>query len=234
MRRVRRGTGMMAAIVLLMTAAGEATAQARDLLHPDPEGWTLRRDRPTGGDDPRLRWVDGGLDIRTGAAAILYRNDARTDEDSFAVELDVAQFDPQRRNEAYGIVLGGRELDGAGQSYVYVLIRQDGMILVKRRTGEQTSLIRDWTPAPTLATWDGRAAGADRIRNRLRVRVDGSTLTLELNDTPAGTLTLGRTPRGIVGLRVNHGLHVRVSDFRLYEGATDDRIDPVRESPWPQ
>ena len=46
-------------------------------------------------------------------------------------------------NNYYGLILGGKELQGANQNYVYFLIGQDGSYLIKHRMGE---MIHDLVP----------------------------------------------------------------------------------------
>ena len=65
--------------------------------------------------------------MQTGASSILFRAEQRLTP-PYRIEVEFEGTDPMRRNEGYGIVFGGSELDGAQQSYGYVLVRQDACL----------------------------------------------------------------------------------------------------------
>lgn len=178
-----------------------------------PSEWTMILDRQNGGDPPRLEVIDGAVDIRTGAAAI-FVDEGITATGDYRIEVDFTQFDPERRNEGFGVVFGGLNLDTPERQYDYLLIRQDGAVLLKRRIGQSTPVVRDWTVHPALNTWAERDTGAEHITNRIELEVDHREVVATAN----GSEVL-RVPReelgasGAVGLRVNHGLHIRVERF---------------------
>ena len=45
------------------------------------------------------------------------------------------QMEPAAHPEAYGVFIGGSDLQAANQKYTYFVIRQDGKFLIKRRAG---------------------------------------------------------------------------------------------------
>ena len=135
------GAAWRLAIAILVLLPLAASAQEDKL--PPPEGWLARTDH--GGDGVEaLQEMPPGWHVTTGPAGIFYDPEARADGD-FRVESTVYLFDPEGRNEGFGVFIGGIDLEGDGQAYTYLLIRADGSVIVKRRDGDATSTLLDWT-----------------------------------------------------------------------------------------
>lgn len=88
--------------------------------------------------------MEPGWHVTTGPAVILY-DPSRTGTGEFRVEAETNLFDPGERREGYGIFVGGSDLAGDGQRYLYFLLRRDGRFLIKARSGEETRVVRSWT-----------------------------------------------------------------------------------------
>ncbi|HEX8391895.1 MAG TPA: hypothetical protein VF665_05985 [Longimicrobium sp.] len=117
-----------------------------------------------------------------------------------------------RLHEGYGLLFGGQNLQGAesGQRYSYFLLRGDGSVLVKRRDGAQTPLVRDWARSPA-ANRDGAGAGRE---NTLEAQVGRDTTVFRVNGqevarVPSAELAV----RGRAGLRIAHDLVMEVRGF---------------------
>src|SRR5690606_5446236 len=141
-------------------------------------------------------------------------------EGEFGARATFIQMKPSRHPEAYGIFVGGRDLDGDAQDYFYFLIRQDGKFLVKHRAGAETHTIIDWTAHEAV-----RPAGDDgRATNTLEMRVRAGDVRFLVNGVEVAKLD--RVPYlntdGIVGLRVNHNLDVRIDEFSFGPPRGDD------------
>src|SRR5207249_4587548 len=82
------------------------------------------------------------------------------------------QLEPAAHPEAYGLIIGGTDLQGENQKYTYFLIRQDGKFLIKKRDGASTPNIMGWTENAAIKKADGGkmtnalsvAVGADKVR----------------------------------------------------------------------
>jgi hypothetical protein len=173
----------------------------------------IRLDRPGSGQTPDLQDMPPGWHITTGPAGILYHPET-TASGAFRVESESFLFDPGRRNEAYGIFIGGTDLDGDGQAYTYFLIRRDGSYLVKRRDGSGTSNLQGWTMHEAVTTWEGRPEGESTAKNTLAIEAGTEELVFFVNDQEVFRAAReGQHVDGIVGLRVNHGLNIHVSSL---------------------
>lgn len=183
-----------------------------------PEGWEIRTDRGQPAVEISFDEMSPGFHITTGPAAIFY-DPANTAEGEFRVETEIFLFDPGGRNEAFGLFIGGSDLEDAGQAYTYFLIRQNGGTLVKRRDGDGTAVIRDWTPHDAVVTWAEKEEGDSTVLNTLAVEAGAEELVFFVNG-----VEVARVPRadqhvdGIAGLRINHGLNVHVRSFEVTRG----------------
>ena len=60
--------------------------------------------------------------------------------------------------------MGGKGLDGAGQQYLYFLVRQDGSYLIKRRDGEKTSDVsKGWVPSEAVKKPDAKGSATNLL-----------------------------------------------------------------------
>ena len=134
------------------------------------------------------------------------------------VQATFMQYDaPVGYREAYGIFLGGIDLTGADLEYTYLLVRPTGDYLVKRRIGEVTETLVDWTPHPSVHTVE---AEGDRPLNTLSIDVFDGEVHFVVNGDEVHVEAASRVrPYGIAGVRVNHRLDVRVDRWIMQPGS---------------
>ncbi|MGH7502765.1 MAG: hypothetical protein ACREL7_13545 [Longimicrobiales bacterium] len=177
-----------------------------------PAGFELRLDNADAtAADYRVMDMGGTLHVQTGPAGILYNaSNTATDADFEATAEFTEVGAPADHREAYGIFVGGSDLQGAGQQYTYFVIRATGEYLIKRRQGEETTTVVDWTAAPAITASTG---GAD-LTNALSVRKQGETVHFLINGTEVTTVPAADIDtNGMAGVRVNHNLNVMVNGW---------------------
>lgn len=155
----------------------------------------------------------GALSIRTGPHVDLWPGAAGPLAGSYVVRAGLRKIGG-RRHEGYGILFGGRNLGTDSAQYSYVLVRGDGRVLVKKRDGSATPVVRDWTAASAVRPDDGD----DQAENTLEVRVGPREVVVRVNDVevarvPAGALFTS----GVAGLRVSHAMQLEVRGFTARE-----------------
>ncbi len=155
--------------------------------------------------------------IEEGPAAVTVRNSGHAGVDlwrpgeaavsgSYTVRATLRKL-AGRRREGYGFLFGGSALGTDSARYAYVMIRGDGAVLVKRRDGATTPVVRDW--APNAAVRQDDADG--RAENVLEVRVSPRELTVSVNGTVVATVPAAGIPTdGVTGLRVSHTVALEV------------------------
>lgn len=186
-----------------------------------PTDWEIRFDRPSddyvvAGDtttaDPDIFFTNmtPGWHVTSGPAAI-YWHPASTAEGDYSVSSNIFLFDPGQRNEAFGLFVGGSDLAGEGQQYLYFLLRRSGEFLVKQRNGSETMDVVGWTAHDAINAW---SADADPVANVLGVQTEGDMISFTVNDQVVHSQAKGDLPTdGVVGFRVNHALNLHISTF---------------------
>jgi len=174
-----------------------------------PEGWQVRLDRPGSTAQAHFRAMNGGrLHAILGPAGIFYQPTA-TATGPYTLQGTFTLNKPSAHPEAFGMLLGGRNLDAANQDYLYFLVRQDGQFMVKHRAGDETHTVIDWTEHAAV-----RRPGADgKATNTLAVETGAQGVRFLVNGTEVGKLPAGVNTNGVYGLRLNHNLDVVVTNF---------------------
>ena len=177
-----------------------------------PPGWKARLDSG----DKSLAGVKaspmgGGVHFMTGPAGIYYK---RADKGVGAYETHATftQMEPAAHPEAYGLFIGGADLDGAGQKYTYFIVRQDGKYMIKRRAGAQTPTVADWTDSAAIK----KADSTGKMSNTLSIEVDKDKVRFLINSTEVMSVDASKVDTaGTSGLRVNHNLNLHVEGFAV-------------------
>lgn len=190
-----------------------------------PEGWEVRLDHgmddvviSSNQDSADIYFVNmtPGWHITTGPAGIFY-HPANTASGDFTVATELHFFDPGDRNrEGYGVFLGGSDLQGEDQSYIYFLIRNTGDFLVKQRMGDDTEVLENWTPSNAIIKYEDGVTENSSVMNLLEVGVSGDTISFMINGEEVSSMNATKlTTDGIFGLRVNHSVNLHISDLRM-------------------
>lgn len=216
-------------LALALLASLGAMAPAQEPAPPDPDNpvgenlqvppdWHVRLDKADSDvvisedrDNADIFFVNmtPGWHITTGPRAIFYHPGSTASGD-FRAEASIHLFPPGERNEAFGLLFGGRELDEPGQAYDYFVIRNSGEFLIKRRNGEETSTIRPWTAHEAIVTYGPETRGT--ATNVLGLAVEGNEVAFLVNGSEVARLPRSEVRTdGLVGLRVNHHLNLHVS-----------------------
>jgi opacity protein-like surface antigen len=179
-----------------------------------PAGWTVRADK---GEAKNVKVVSmgSGLHLTLGPAIILYRADTRG-SGPFHALATFTQTKPSKHAEGYGLFVGGQDLDGAAQKYLYFLIRQDGSYLIKRRDGEKTSDVsKGWVQNAAVKQADAKGSSTNLLE--VDNKRDPSKLVFLVNGQEVySTDAKGMALDGIVGIRANHKLDLHVEGFGVH------------------
>jgi hypothetical protein len=194
------------AVLVLPFVAGAQGVQA--------EGWEARLDFEADIDSV-LGFMNMGSGVHvmtTGAGfAIFWQPDSMAEGD-FSISATFTQMERSGHANAYGIFLGGSDLQGAGQQYSYFMLRQGGEFLIKKRMGEDLPTLVDWTANDAVNDLDANGSST----NMLTVEASGDTVRFLVNGTEVSSQPRSDVDAdGVTGLRVTHMLNVHVSDLDL-------------------
>ncbi len=188
------------------------------LIAQAPKGWKLRVDRSTSASDPDAAGAIQFMAMGSGFHAVnpqaaVYWNPANTASGNYTLKGTFKLVKPSGHTNYYGLIFGGSDLEGPGQTYLYFVVAQDGTWLIKQRAGDATTQnIAPKTPGEAVKKPD--ASG--QSTNVLEVRVMADKIDYAVNGTVVhSTPKTGLTAKadGIYGFRVNHQLEVTVDSF---------------------
>jgi len=177
-----------------------------------PSGWKGRLDS---GDKTlagvKATQMGGGVHFMTGPAGIYYKP-ADKPAGAYEARATFTQMEPAAHPEAYGLFIGGANLDAATQKYTYFIVRQDGKYMIKRRNGNDTPTVVDWTDSPAIK----KADSSGKMSNTLSIDVGKDKVRFLVNGTEVQSVDAAKVDTaGTPGLRVNHNLNLHVEGFAV-------------------
>jgi hypothetical protein len=205
---------------------GQVTGRG-SLASPRPgvqaKGWSGRIDAKAerGGRklaDARV-WDEGEtLHIVGSPPAIYWRASSRA-KGTYDVQATFTQPATGLRTDAFGIFIGGTNLNGRQPNYLYCLVSGDGTFQVLHALGEEAHSLAGRTSSAAIR----RVGGAAGIANEVSWRVTGDRITCAVNGSEvwsygrASVIGPGKleTLDGITGLRLETNLAMRVSGFTV-------------------
>ena len=199
-------------VLAALLALAPAFAQA-------PKGWKMHTDHGSEASDPDApganKFVASGSGFHaTNPMAAIYWNPANTITGNYTLKGTFKLIKSTGYDEYYGLIFGGNGLEGAGQSYLYFMVTDDGTYLIKRRDGSSTQGVSPKTPSAAV-----KKPGADgTATNALEVRVTADKIAFVINGTVVSTLPkTGAAAKtdGIYGIRINHQLDVQIDGFGM-------------------
>lgn len=177
-----------------------------------PTGYAGRTDRESVNiTDASYAARGGAWEVKTGPAHIVY---AAKDSVSgrYTASTTIEQLAAPAHPEAFGLFIGGQNLDQQSQKYTYFVVRGTGEYLVKVRDGTQTRDIVKWTASDAIPKQDGEG----KASYRLTVQVTGDSVRFMVNDARVASIASSAIEtNGVAGLRINHNLHLTVRPLQI-------------------
>ncbi|HLB55087.1 MAG TPA: hypothetical protein VJK71_08265 [Gemmatimonadales bacterium] len=182
-----------------------------------PAGWSFRLESPTASiANVKFAPMGGGdgLHFTTGPAGIYWR-DADAVTGSFHTVATFTQVKAPEHPEAYGLFVAGKDLSTPTASYIYLIVRGNGMYSIWQggAAGARSTAITRWTAHDAVAKQDS----AGKATNKLEVSSNGTKLTFKVNGATVHEMDAPSGGAGIVGIRMNHNLDVHVDGFAVHK-----------------
>jgi hypothetical protein len=212
----------LVAVVVVLALSVSAIAQNRGGGPPqrpaagngiDVGGWWARLDNPK---EPRtgLKFVTMGTGFRatTGPTVILFDPDEDW-EGPYTTKATLTMTKLASHQVAYGLFVGGQDLDTDKQRYTYFEIRQDGKYLIRKRSGATTTDVGgSWADHAAIRKPD--ASGSQT--NELAIQVGRDSVVFMANGQVVATHPATAVDVvGMSGLRIGHGLDVQIDGFSV-------------------
>src|SRR5436190_12834735 len=200
----------------VLSAAVYAAVLSASLLAQAP-GWKVHTDPSQSASDPdntpdlKYMVMGNGFHVVSGPAGTYWRP-SNTATGNYTAKATFNLLTPSNHVNYYGLVFGGKNLDGPTQTYGYFVIAQNGMFQVRQRNGANVTTVTG--PTANAAIKQPGANGMSS--NVLEVRVAGDSVSYVVNGTvvhsaPKGALATD----GLAGVRINHVLSVHVDGFAI-------------------
>jgi len=229
MRKITMAAAMLAMAMPLAAQGGMAGMDMTKKIQGSgklPDGWQVRFDPPQARPNrptpptPALTDVDvktmgTGIHFTTGPAGIYYNT-----KDMGNGEYQISATFATKKSlmhEAYGIFIGGSNLQDATQSYIYFEVRP-GMgdsILIQRRNGDDTKQMQKilpWTSTGGVVNTDDPADG--HSTNTLTIHVAKDAVHFQVNGKLVKEVKkselMGGSTDGQTGIRINHNTDIHV------------------------
>jgi hypothetical protein len=214
---MRRMTG--SAIVFLL-AAQVAAAQA----DPDKaatgggiqvKGWQGRTDRAEQKiSDVKFVQMGTGFHLTNGPHVIVWTNDNKA-SGSYTVKARITKTpkSASTHEESYGVFIGGTDLNGPKQNYLYCVVFGTGNVMVRHRDGGDTHTLLGKT-SNAAASKMGERGATDEIA----MWVKGGRVGCSVNGTEVFSAAAGDmigpgklvSTDGVFGIRASHNLDLHI------------------------
>lgn len=211
----------------LVIVAGLAIVAAPGLAAQSPPGWKWHTDAPANWvattDQPAdstfaFVRMPPGWHMTMGPGGVLYEP-RYVAEGSFTLETNIFHF-PNSSAAEYGLMLGGKDLDGGGARYVAFVARGDGSVAAWERTGGRDRMIAEWRRAEAVRATDGKNV----VGNLLKLTVTPKEAVFKANGLDVLIVPLeGLNLDGQFGFRVGRGMNLHASTLNVTH-----RLAPAR------
>jgi len=211
---------IVGSVIVLMVAAQVGAAQA------DPtnavagagiqvKGWQGRTDRAEQKiGDLKFVQMGTGYHLTGGPHAILW-NPENTAKGDYTVKARMTKTSRSTsvHEESYGVFIGGSDLNGPKQNYLYCVVFGTGNVMLRHRDGGDTHTLLGKTPNPAVSKMGERGA-TDEIAmwvrsGRVGCSVNGTEVFSAAAADMIGPGKLVSTD-GVFGIRASHNLDIHI------------------------
>jgi hypothetical protein len=211
--------GMLSAIVLICAAqVGGAQADPTTKVAGagiQVKGWQGRTDRSEQKiGDVKFINAGTGYHLTGGPHAILWNTDYKASGDyTVKARLTKTPNSTSTHEESYGLFIGGSDLNGPKQNYLYCVVFGSGNVMVRHRDGGDTHTLLGKTASPAAAKMTNSGA-TDEIAmwvkgGRVGCSVNGTEVFSGAAPDMIGPGKLVSTD-GIFGIRASHNLDIHI------------------------
>jgi hypothetical protein len=155
-----------------------------------------------------------GFHLTTGPHAILWNSEnSATGDYTVKARMTKTPRSTSTHEESYGVFMGGYDLNGPRQNYLYCVVFGTGNVMVRHRDGGDTHTLLGKTANPAVAKM-GEGGATDEISmwvkgGRVGCSVNGTEVFSAAAADMIGPGKLVST-NGVYGIRASHGLDIHV------------------------
>ena len=167
----------------------------------------------TPGDISQVKYTRSGdmWEVTTGPHHIVWRA-ADSASGNYTATARLQQLEAPGHREAFGIFVGGTNLNQSSQRYLYFVVGGTGEYMISRRDSTRTTSLKPWTASNAVPKADAGGKGD----YTLAIRVAADSVRFLVNNTQVAALPKAGLPTdGLAGVRIGHNLHVSVQPVRI-------------------
>ena len=179
-----------------------------------PAGWNVKVDG--NGNTSHVKVLDlgpGTLHVTTGPAIVIWPNESANMSGNYSFTATFTQTKAPMHPEAYGIFIGGKNMDTPDAEYGYLIIRGDGKYSIKHRANaKDVHTVQDWTDLAGMNVKDE----AGEATNTVKFEAKSDSVRAFVNNKQVAAW--GRQywgASGVAGIRVNHQLDMHITDVKI-------------------
>jgi hypothetical protein len=186
-----------------LVAALTLTTRAQGQL---PAGWQSRLFNGTTDGVGQVSTTPAGYQVKTTDAG-LWWDPSMVEKKSFAVVLE-GDFLPASAVNAFGVFVGGRDLDNPKASFLSFQVKGDGTYLLELRDGPRIHALAPWMPHRAITKAMEGMPTHYNVRFEIRpLRIDMIVNNIKVHTIDRATVRAD----GQVGLRLDAGLDMTFS-----------------------
>ncbi|HUQ99371.1 MAG TPA: hypothetical protein VM166_07955, partial [Gemmatimonadaceae bacterium] len=130
---------------------------------------------------------------------------------TFTTASTFDQEESPPHSEAFGLFIGGTDLDTPTRRYTYYEVRGTGEFRIGVREGSESRDVVGWTASPAIA----KQGAEGHVRYRLAIQVRADSVRFFVGGKPVAAVPAGSIPaKGIAGLRIDRNLKVKADFLR--------------------
>jgi hypothetical protein len=131
---------------------------------------------------------------------------------NYTATARVQQMEAPAHREAYGMFVGGSNLDQSSQRYLYFVVAGTGEYMISRRDSTKVTSLKPWTASNAVP----KADAGGKADYTLAIRVAADSVRFMINNAQVAALPKAGLPTdGAAGIRIGHNLHVTVQPVRI-------------------
>ena len=233
---MRKSLMVLAALLSAACAKGDEAATDADspsAAPPAGESANADPDRATGGGGPpagfmarvdsnpertpgniaEVKYTRSGdmWEVTTGPHHILWRS-ADSASGNYTVTARLQQVEAPAHREAFGIFVGGANLNQSSQRYLYFVVGGTGEYMISRRDSTKVTALKPWTASGSVP----KADASGKADYTLSIRVAADSVRFMVNTAQVAALPKAELPTdGIAGIRIGHNLHLMVQPVSI-------------------
>jgi hypothetical protein len=184
------------------------------------KGWQGRTDRSQDKiSDVKFVQMGTGYHLTGGPHAVLWNSDhVATGEYTVKARMTKTPQSTSTHEESYGVFIGGSDLSGPKQNYLYCVVFGTGNVMVRHRDGGDTHTLLGKT-ASAAASKMGERGATDEVAmwvkgGRVGCSVNGTEVFSAAAADMIGPGKLVSTD-GIYGIRASHNLDIHIEGLTL-------------------